>query len=152
MHGTEIKIIILVYPILLHNNHHCIMLKYICICISLSSSTLPSMMVHHHHDLPPDERITSDRDQPSHGFHRCRQSRKRSHKIHKKEAPGKSLSPSSTLNVVTFFFNECLLLSEMKISVLPIKKEVQDTQHYISTEMLRDCKNDEGLVIQKMGM
>ena len=107
----------------------------------------------HHHDLPPDERITSDRDQPSHGFHQCRQSRKRSHTIHKKEAPGKSLSPSS--NVVTFFFNECLLLSEMKISVLPIKKEVQDTQHYISTEtllVLRDCKNDEGLVIQKMGM
>ena len=110
---------------------------------------------HHHHNLPPDERITSHRDQPSHGFHQCRQSRKRSHTIHKKEAPGKSLSPSSTLNVVTFFFNECLLLSEMKISVLPIKKEVHDTQHYISTEtllVLRDCKNDEGLVIQKMGM
>ena len=56
--------------------------------------------------------------------------------------------------MVTFFFNECLLLSEMKISVLPIKKEVHDTQHYISTEtllVLRDCKNDEGLVIQKNG-
>ena len=105
--------------------------------------------------MPSDQIITSHRDQPSHGFRRCRQSRKRSHTIHKKEAPGKSLSPSSTLNVVTFFFNECLLLSEMKISVLPIKKEVQDTQHYISTEtllVLRDCKNDEGLVIQKMGM